>query len=193
LSESRCAVLNCPRDLSQLISHRTRRLLVQRCERCGGLWLPSGTMALAMRHAALHVRTDSCLSSLACPEDGNRLTTIKSRGIEIDVCMACNGVWLDQGELNRILVRKRVGEAATTSLDIASCVQEIPVEGVFEMGGAAVEAVIEVVAGILTAWSAVSCQIRIRTPDLAPFRQAGCRRYAVAPPITTTAAATSLR
>jgi len=109
-------------------------------------------MALAMRHAALHVRTDSVLSSLTCPEDRNRLTAIKSRGVEVDVCMVCNGVWLDRGELNRILVRKRVGEAAGTSPDIVSCVPNVAVEGLFEIGGAAVEAVVEVVAGILTAW-----------------------------------------
>ncbi len=108
-------------------------------------------MALAMRHAVLRGRKDSALSSLTCPEDRNLLTPVESRGVEVDVCLACHGVWLDSGELERILNRKGIRKAAKPSLQLASCVPDIAAEGLFEIGGAAIEVVVEVVAGILTA------------------------------------------
>jgi uncharacterized protein len=40
---------------------------------------------------------------MVCPVDGERLA-ISSRGrIEIDYCPTCRGVWLDRGELDKII------------------------------------------------------------------------------------------
>jgi len=37
-----------------------------------------------------------------CPKCGMDLTTLVFRGVEIDKCTSCNGVWLDDGELEKL-------------------------------------------------------------------------------------------
>jgi Zn-finger nucleic acid-binding protein len=40
-----------------------------------------------------------------CPVDGTVLTMADRQGIEIDYCPKCRGVWLDRGELDKIIER----------------------------------------------------------------------------------------
>lgn len=40
-----------------------------------------------------------------CPVDGTTLTMTDRQGIEIDYCPKCRGVWLDRGELDKIIER----------------------------------------------------------------------------------------
>lgn len=40
-----------------------------------------------------------------CPTDGTTLLMSERQGIEIDYCPECRGVWLDRGELDKILER----------------------------------------------------------------------------------------
>ena len=40
-----------------------------------------------------------------CPVDGNTLVMADRQGIEIDYCPRCRGVWLDRGELDKIVER----------------------------------------------------------------------------------------
>ncbi len=42
---------------------------------------------------------------MKCPVDGNTLTMSDRQGIEIDYCPECRGVWLDRGELDKIIER----------------------------------------------------------------------------------------
>ena len=42
---------------------------------------------------------------MKCPVDGNTLTMSDRQGIEIDYCPECRGVWLDRGELDKIIDR----------------------------------------------------------------------------------------
>lgn len=44
---------------------------------------------------------------LRCPNDGSRLVEVERSEILIDACPECRGVWLDRGELDKILVRER--------------------------------------------------------------------------------------
>ena len=44
---------------------------------------------------------------LRCPVDGSRLVQTERSEILIDACPECRGVWLDRGELDRILVQER--------------------------------------------------------------------------------------
>ncbi len=45
------------------------------------------------------------MASFTCPVDGTVLVPIERAGIEIDHCPACRGVWLDRGELDKIIER----------------------------------------------------------------------------------------
>jgi len=40
---------------------------------------------------------------MQCPVDGTTLALAERAGVEIDYCPQCRGVWLDRGELDRIL------------------------------------------------------------------------------------------
>ena len=42
---------------------------------------------------------------MKCPHDGATLTMSERGGIEIDYCPECRGVWLDRGELDKIIER----------------------------------------------------------------------------------------
>lgn len=44
---------------------------------------------------------------MRCPNDGARLVEIERSEILVDACPDCRGVWLDRGELDKILVRER--------------------------------------------------------------------------------------
>lgn len=42
---------------------------------------------------------------MKCPIDGAELVMSDRQGIEIDYCPQCRGVWLDRGELDKIIER----------------------------------------------------------------------------------------
>jgi Zn-finger nucleic acid-binding protein len=42
---------------------------------------------------------------MQCPSDGTVLVMSERSGIEIDYCPSCRGVWLDRGELDKIIER----------------------------------------------------------------------------------------
>ncbi len=42
---------------------------------------------------------------MQCPLDGETLVMTARNGVEIDYCSRCRGVWLDRGELDKIIER----------------------------------------------------------------------------------------
>lgn len=42
---------------------------------------------------------------MQCPVDGETLQLAERAGVEIDYCPKCRGVWLDRGELDKIIDR----------------------------------------------------------------------------------------
>ena len=45
---------------------------------------------------------------MTCPTDGALLVMTDRSGIEIDYCPQCRGVWLDRGELDKIIERSSI-------------------------------------------------------------------------------------
>jgi Zn-finger nucleic acid-binding protein len=48
---------------------------------------------------------------MACPVDGTTLVMSERSGIEIDYCPQCRGVWLDRGELDKIIEKSAADHA----------------------------------------------------------------------------------
>ncbi len=48
---------------------------------------------------------------MLCPADQTPLTMSERQGIEIDYCPTCRGVWLDRGELDKIIERSAAGQS----------------------------------------------------------------------------------
>ena len=53
--------------------------------------------------------------SMTCPIDGTTLVMSERSGIEIDYCPTCRGVWLDRGELDKIIERNAQSMSPTPS------------------------------------------------------------------------------
>ncbi len=54
---------------------------------------------------------------MQCPVDGETLMMTDRNGVEIDYCPKCRGVWLDRGELDKIIAR---GDAPATAAPFAA-------------------------------------------------------------------------
>ncbi len=53
---------------------------------------------------------------MKCPIDGTQLVMTDRSGVEIDYCPQCRGVWLDRGELDKIIER---GNPAPTPREVS--------------------------------------------------------------------------
>jgi hypothetical protein len=49
---------------------------------------------------------------MQCPTDATTLVMSERSGIEIDYCPQCRGVWLDRGELDKIIERSASEQSA---------------------------------------------------------------------------------
>ena len=47
-----------------------------------------------------------------CPADGTTLAMTDRQGVEIDYCPQCRGVWLDRGELDKLIERDAAAPVA---------------------------------------------------------------------------------
>ncbi|MBC7157283.1 MAG: zf-TFIIB domain-containing protein [Rhodobacteraceae bacterium] len=58
---------------------------------------------------------------MKCPSDGETLLMTTREGVEIDYCPKCRGVWLDRGELDKIIER-----SLSEAVPMASVAQQPP-------------------------------------------------------------------
>lgn len=61
-----------------------------------------------------------------CPVDGSELRLSDRQGIEIDYCPQCRGIWLDRGELDKILERSAQAPFAAPAARESSRYDEPP-------------------------------------------------------------------
>ena len=50
------------------------------------------------------------VATMQCPNDGTVLQMTERQGVEIDYCPTCRGIWLDRGELDKMLERTRLDD-----------------------------------------------------------------------------------
>ncbi|MFN8675091.1 MAG: zf-TFIIB domain-containing protein [Thermomicrobiales bacterium] len=53
---------------------------------------------------------------MKCPIDGSELRISDRQGIEIDYCPQCRGIWLDRGELDKLLDRNAQAQSAAPAV-----------------------------------------------------------------------------
>lgn len=71
-----------------------------------------------------------------CPKDKTELKQITKDNVVIDFCPACKGVWLDRGELDKIIERSvndyqegdinRLGESSAEAMTAAKSEDHVP-------------------------------------------------------------------
>ncbi len=54
---------------------------------------------------------------MRCPVDDTELAMSERQGIEVDYCPKCRGVWLDRGELDKIIERSTAAESRSKFTD----------------------------------------------------------------------------
>jgi uncharacterized protein len=63
---------------------------------------------------------------LMCPNDNASMTTMNRNGVEFDMCPTCRGVWLDRGELEKLMQSARDAFAADAPQAAAMAPQQAP-------------------------------------------------------------------
>lgn len=58
------------------------------------------------------MRTPDAVAGMPCPVCKTALAMSERHGIEIDYCPNCRGIWLDRGELDKIIERSAAAEPA---------------------------------------------------------------------------------
>jgi uncharacterized protein len=109
--------MRCPVDKIEMISQEVEGVLIDECPQCKGIWFDQGELeavkdALEPDTNWMEVdlwrqedRFDLSQSEGLCPRDNVRLMSLKygEAAIEIETCLKCHGVWLDGGELKKII------------------------------------------------------------------------------------------
>jgi uncharacterized protein len=105
----------CPVDHTPLTNRRIRRfgpeVRVDDCGKCGGLFLDRDELFHLTADHALNKRLRTSthadeLSQRLCPHDNARMALEQTRGVEVEVCPKCHGLWLDADELEALNVRE---------------------------------------------------------------------------------------
>ena len=143
----------CPHHGTVLMEKHAGKLRVWHCVGCSGLWLPAGAFHAGVGHVSVTGRGRP--SGLSCPADGQALTALSHRGIEVDVCGRCGGVWFDRGELQKILAQSTdparsflEGDSGSGVVDLAASAADM-LSGV-DVAGELVSAVIEFLGDIVS-------------------------------------------
>lgn len=111
--------LKCPRCREDMQALRLGSTTARECAQCGGLWLDpdslqklanareetSGVVGVLAARVPLNASSPDVVRYIPCPRCDklmNRSNFARSSGVIIDVCKS-HGVWLDRGELQRVL------------------------------------------------------------------------------------------
>ena len=89
-------------------------IFIDLCPKCEGLWLDKGELGKLLKDKKLtdyltkDIGTQS-KSKLVCPRCGGLMDLESAEDVEVDVCLTCNGVWLDKGELEELKTKSKAG------------------------------------------------------------------------------------
>jgi hypothetical protein len=59
-----------------------------------------------------------------CPNDNSSMQTVQRGGVEFDMCPTCRGVWLDRGELEKLMNASRASDAEPSQREPERHVQQ---------------------------------------------------------------------
>ncbi len=110
--------LQCPRCwvamTKQEVEVRGPNVIIDVCPKCHGVWFDNNELKKILGDRKLanfltkHIGTQS-KSKLVCPRCGWLMDLEYAEEVEIDVCLNCNGAWLDLGELESLKEKSDAG------------------------------------------------------------------------------------
>ncbi|MCC6285697.1 MAG: zf-TFIIB domain-containing protein [Phycisphaerales bacterium] len=108
--------VQCPKCHIEMVRLDAQGTFIDRCDKCGGVWLDAGELAILLKFsgdkkelvslidvgAATETHTRHAVGTVLCPRDHSPMATVadkKQHHIEFEMCMTCCGVFFDAGEL----------------------------------------------------------------------------------------------
>jgi Zn-finger nucleic acid-binding protein len=112
--------MKCPNDNTEMCQvkiegHYGQPILLEQCKKCGGIWFDEMELFSARRGEAEKIEVFDSKSLwtptniekriLRCPLDQSELFRFKDRyflkGIILERCPSCNGIWLNRGDFTK--------------------------------------------------------------------------------------------
>jgi Zn-finger nucleic acid-binding protein len=120
--------MKCPNDRTDMVEKKLGSILLEECPSCGGIWFEKGELQFAKDALEPDINwmevevlaptegDEISKSKKECPKDGTGMFQVPygKSGVNVDVCPACEGIWLDNHELEKI-ISALVKESQTTS------------------------------------------------------------------------------
>jgi Zn-finger nucleic acid-binding protein len=110
----------CPNDKTEMhevkiVSHYGQPIIVDQCERCGGIWFDESELFRAKQGEAEKIevlnteilRTPSTIenSNLICPRDQTAMNRFTDKYFPQDIvlvrCPSCHGIWINRGTFTK--------------------------------------------------------------------------------------------
>ncbi|HUR69995.1 MAG TPA: zf-TFIIB domain-containing protein [Candidatus Thermoplasmatota archaeon] len=107
----RTMALQCPRDRAALVEEEHEipgfNVWADHCPKCAGVFLDKDELARLTGASNINRQVTKALgidadSQLVCPACGGLMDEETFANVTIDVCLTCQGIWLDAGELDAI-------------------------------------------------------------------------------------------
>ena len=140
----------CPRHSTALAETHVGQLRVWHCATCSGIWLPAGAFHAHVGHVSVIGRGRP--AGLLCPRDAQPLTAVIHRGVEVDVCGTCGGIWFDNGEFQKIVAQSAParrfldGDTGSGASDVATVAVDLL--GSTDFAGEVLSVVFEFLGGL---------------------------------------------
>ncbi len=95
----------CPVDDSELLVASFGGYPIHRCAQCLGVAVSGSLLRDVRAYAALemHKKQGDAPSVRPCPTDAKAMRALEYKGVAMCVCKQCLGLWLDAGQLSRLL------------------------------------------------------------------------------------------
>ncbi|PUB74052.1 MAG: hypothetical protein DBP03_11840 [gamma proteobacterium symbiont of Ctena orbiculata] len=106
--------MDCPRCIEKMEETTSKGIITHTCFYCNGTWINSESLKIILERENNTLLLNDLKSSFEtlkttnkdrnCPECKNQqLFQITVRGVELDLCPECIGVFFDEGELKKLL------------------------------------------------------------------------------------------
>lgn len=110
----KCPECQIPMSKVELATHYGADLIIEQCEKCGGLWFDVVELFSARKGSAkeleelnlamLYDKAFLPSKILVCPVDGRQLKSFSDRrypeDLQVKQCALCGGMWLNRGEFH---------------------------------------------------------------------------------------------
>jgi Zn-finger nucleic acid-binding protein len=107
--------MKCPVCVEEMLNQELFGVEVDFCKFCAGLWLDGGEFAQFVNKGKIPIKILTNFSvdesrkvftegERSCPRCSNSLQIFEHKGVNLEFCYRCHGIWFDQGELKKILL-----------------------------------------------------------------------------------------